>query len=189
MSARTPLDALFAAYLQDLTEMARLAVKEQEQGLRAAQTLVGKLAMETMRLSVYERVFLLPVVADVVPDGRRVADDTVAKLDGLERLATGLEDLDPSGADSLEPLRALAHGVEDLAREQRGTLLPAVAAALPDRDLIALGDKVTPTQEAGATHSHPKVTGGHDLTLWPKKGVVNALRDVFAAEVAVRTKA
>ncbi|WP_147432018.1 hypothetical protein [Motilibacter peucedani] len=186
MSSRVPLDALFAAYLHDLAELARLARKEQEEGLRSAQSLVGKLVLESVRVSVYERVFLLPVVADVLPDGSARAQSAVGALDSLETRAAALEGLDHSSADALAPLTALVDVVEDLARDQLTTLLPAVAEALPERDLMALGERVTPTMESGATHSHPKVTGGHDLTLWPQRGVTKALRDVLSAEAATR---
>jgi hypothetical protein len=186
MSSRVPLDALFAAYLHDLTELARLARKEQEEGLRSAQSLVGKLVLESVRVSVYERAFLLPVVADVLPDGTARAQGAMAALDALEAHAAALEGLDHSSADALTPLTSLVHVVEDLAREQRTSLLPAVADALPERDLLSLGERVTPTAESGPTHSHPKVTGGHDLTLWPQRGVTKALREVLTSEVSAR---
>lgn len=189
MSSRTPIDALFAAYLHDLTEIARLACSEQERGLRSAQSLVGKLVLESVRVSVYERLFLVPVVADVLEDGPARARAIAASLNQLEELARALEGLDPRTEQALPVLSTLKTFVEDLARDQRAVLLPDLAAALPERDLVALGERVTPTAETGATHSHPKVTGGHDLTLWPKRGVSAALRESLTSEARQRSGA
>ncbi|RZS82735.1 hypothetical protein EV189_3130 [Motilibacter rhizosphaerae] len=184
MTSRTPLDALFAGYLRDLVQIAELARVQRERENRAANSLVGKLALEAVRLSAYERAFLLPVAAEVLDDGPAVVDREVARLDRLEELVGGLEALDmATGGPALD---AVADYAAELASDQRHGLLPRLAQALPAGDLVELGARVTPTQEPGSTHSHPKLTGGHDVTTWPGVGMLHSLREAFATEISLR---
>jgi len=186
MSSRTPLDALFAGYLHDLVQLADLARTEQAAGMRSAGTLVGKLALEAMRISVYERQFLLPVVADVLDDGPALVDRELAALDRLEDHVQRLEGLEVAAPGAGDVLSGLTDCAAEIASSQRHDLLPRLAQALPINDLTALAARVTPTQEPGATHSHPKLPAGHDITLWPGVGMTSALRAALTDEAAAR---
>src|SRR3954447_25846860 len=94
MSSRTPPDALFAGYDHDLAQLAQLAHDEHAEGRRDAKALVGKLVLEGVRVSVYERHFLLPIVAEELDDGPARARAEVERLDELERALAALEGLD-----------------------------------------------------------------------------------------------
>lgn len=189
MSSRMPIDALFAGYLHDLAQLAEMARREQAAGMRSAGSLVGKLALESLRVSVYERQFLLPVVAEVFDDGPAVVDRELAALDRLEEHVQGLEGLRVADARAGSVLSGLARVTAELAHSQRHGLLPRLAEALPINDLTALAERVTPTQEPGATHSHPKLPAGHDLTMWPGPGMTSALRAALTDEAAERAEA
>jgi hypothetical protein len=189
MSSRTPLDALFAGYLHDLVSLSDMARHEQAAGMRSAASLVGKLALEAMRISVYERQFLLPVAAEVLDDGPARVDQELKALDGLEEHVLALEGLEVASPRGGEVLSALADYAAQLAQSQRHGILPALADALPVNDLTSLAARVTPTQEPGATHSHPKLPAGHDITLWPGIGMTSALRTALTDEASSRAGA
>ena len=186
MSSRQPLDALFAGYLHDLAELATLVVDEHGRGLRSARTLVGKLVLEGVRVSVYERVFLLPVLRAELPDGEAVVRAELAELDQLERRLTALEGLEPHTPAASAALEQVAEHVLSLARRQRAGVLPLLSEAMGDRDLGRLAEQVTPTHEPGVTHSHPQLPPQWDVQTWPSRGLVVAVRTAFLEEAERR---
>jgi len=186
MSSRVPLDALFAGYLHDLASLAELARDEHAEGLRGARALVGKLALEAVRVSVYERHFLLPVVQESLSDGADRARAEAAALDGLEERVLGLEGLEPGSEAATAALAALHETAVTLAQDQRTGVLPALAEALDDRALIDLAERVSPSQMAGATHSHPSLPQQYDLAQWPTRGLTRAAREALTREARIR---
>ncbi|NHC45368.1 hypothetical protein [Motilibacter aurantiacus] len=186
MSSRVPLDALFAGYVHDLAQLAELARDEHAEGLRGSRALVGKLALEAVRVSVYERHFLLPVVRESLSDGDHHARTVTARLDALEQRVVALEGLDPESEAAGVALRALTDTTVDLANEQRSGLLPALAEAVGDRELVFLAERVVPTQQAGTTHSHPKLPQQYDLQHWPQRGLARAAREALEQEARIR---
>ncbi|NHC14153.1 hypothetical protein [Motilibacter deserti] len=186
MSSRVPLDALFAGYLHDLAELAELARDEHAEGLRGARALVGKLVLEALRVSVDERHFLLPVVQEALADGADRSRGIVADLDELEAKVVALEGLDPTTPAAGAALEELTETVVALAREQRAGVLPALAEAVDDRELVALAAPASPTQQAGTTHSHPKLPPQYDLQQWPTRGLARVTREALEHEARIR---
>ena len=150
MDQTSNLVTLFRDYLVDLEKLLDLASsKLTDRG--NAELLIEKVILEAERIVVYEQFFLLPVVADRL--GTATAETEAARLARLDQLAVGLStSTEGERAQAFEGLRRAAVELSD---HQRSSLLPRVADVFDEAILLELGTHVTPTQETGATHSHP----------------------------------
>ena len=182
---RDTLVTLFDGYHNDLAQLARVVVSDLASGDRPGVDLLGKLALETARIVVYEQYFLLPVLRDAVPDGTAVAAREAARVAGLAERMQVLERLPVDAPDFRPALIAFARGADELAEQRRASVYPALQTALDDEALADVGSRVTPTAEPGPTHSHPTEAKRYE-SMWPRPGFLTAMINVFADEVQLR---
>jgi hypothetical protein len=182
---RDTLVDLFDAYHSDLAMLSRLVSGDLNRRRRPAVDLLGKLGLETARLLVYEQFFLLPVLRDAVSDGDAVAAREAERLETVADRMRELEALSPDDAAFDGALRAYVAAVAELGEQRRSTVYPALTNALDRRQLEDIGERVTPTHAAGATHSHPTEAKRY-ASEWPRPGFLDDMVRVFAEEVRLR---
>jgi hypothetical protein len=95
-----------------------------------------------------ERQYLYPAVKIVLAGGRELVGDEIAIEQALQRELAGVTHLERA-----------AHLIRDHVRRHTGvagqTLLPSVAAALSQEELVRLGNRVQVVQEEAPTRPHP----------------------------------
>jgi hypothetical protein len=182
MSATSTVVTMLDGYVRDLRSLLDNVSHEFERG-DVSSGLLGKVCLESARLVAYHRLFLLPTLSSV-PDGGELVRSADERLDAVLAASRALETVDPG--DAAQPLGKLAAVVDELGSATRANVHPVVERNVPAEVLTDLGGRVTGTQEAGTTHSHPAALKRYDGTMWPRPGFTDAAYDAFVDEVRTR---
>lgn len=115
----------------------------------------GVLVATLVRHAVAEQEYVYPTVAEVAPNGERLADRGRAQHAQLDETIQQLSTADPSGPEFRRLLRALAGEVRRHLRYDVAELFPTLRRVCTRADLARLGERVAGTQPANADTRFP----------------------------------
>jgi hemerythrin superfamily protein len=127
-----------------------------------------------------EEEILYPVVAEVLPDGERLAQEARDEHRTVKELLSELEDLDPAGARFDERVRSLIDDVTHHVAEEEGQMFPRLRQALPKKRLKVMGEALGVARLVAPTRPHPKLpdTPPANVVVGAAVAVVDRARDV-----------
>lgn len=150
------------------------------------EELVEKLFVEVMRHQVAEVTFLDPLIRMRLDDGDEIAatvltqhEQLEASLRAFERLEDGTDEFDAA----LTNMRAT---LDEHARHQEHEVLPMLQSSIDSTDLDDVAARMLPTQQAGATMSHPSLPGKGTMSTDRRAGLTDRVRDAFLVTEGVR---
>jgi Hemerythrin HHE cation binding domain len=182
---RDELSATLRRYHHEVDHVLDL-IDQLEPGDRRRDQLIGKLFIEVMRHQVAEVTFLDPLIRMRLDQGDDLA---AAELDQHERLEASLRALErvDDGTEGFEAaLRELRSSLHDHARHQEQLVIPQLQDTIDSSDLDDVAARMMPTEQAGATMSHPARPGQGTFSTESRTGLTDRVRDAFLVTEGVR---
>ncbi len=183
--AEDDLTATLKQYHHEIDHLLDL-IDEHPPGDGRREELIGKLFVEVMRHQVAEVTFVDPLIRMRIDDGDDVAAAELGQHEQLEASLRGLERVDDGTQDFESALHELRASLHDHAGHQERQVLPLLYAAIDNSDLNDVAARMEPTQQAGATMSHPSLPGEGTLSTQPRVGLTDRVRDAFLVTEGVR---
>ena len=167
--AQDELSPTITRYHHEIEHLLDL-IEELPPGDTRREELVEKLFVEVMRHQVAEVTFLDPLIRMRLDDGDETAAAMLTQHEQLETSLRGFERLE-DGTDEFDAaLKSLRAALDDHARHQEHEVLPTLQSSIDTHDLDDVAARMVPTQQAGATMSHPSQPGeGHDVDRAPQR--------------------
>jgi hemerythrin-like domain-containing protein len=134
---------------------------------------------ELMRHSVAEEMYVYPVIADEITDGKQKVEHDKQEHQELEETMKELESLEPGDARFLEVVGRLQEQVRHHATDEENTQFPELRSSLSQDRLVHMGEQVERAKMAAPTRPHPAAPHSelfHKLA-GPGVGLVDRLRD------------
>lgn len=185
MDARTKHESdLIKVITDDHREIER-AFAEMESGLGTPEyrrQLADHVIADLVRHSVAEEQFMYPDARDALADGDKLVDQEIAEHSEAEQLMKNLEDVQPTDPKFDQTVGALINDVRQHIEEEERSLLPALQAACPEKQLRHLGQKVLLAKDAAPTRPHPSApdTPPANLILDAGAGLIDKVRDALS---------
>jgi hypothetical protein len=179
------LTATLKRYHREIDHLLDL-IDQLSPGDRRREELVEKLFVEVMRHQVAEVTFVDPLLRMRLDDGDDIAAAELTQHEHLEASLRGMERLE-DGTDAFEAaLRDLRAALDEHARHQEQQVLPQLRETIDSADLDDVAARMLPTQQAGATMSHPSKPGEGTLSTGRRVGLTDRVRDAFLVTEGVR---
>jgi hypothetical protein len=183
--ASDELSATLQRYHHEVDHLLDL-IDEHSPDDRRRGELIGKLFIEVMRHQVAEVTFLDPLVRMRLDRGDELAATELEQHEHLEASLRALERVD-DGTDAFEAaLQQLRTSLHEHARHQEQFVMPQLQEAIDSKDLDDVAARMMPTEQAGATMSHPSRPGRGTLSIEPRAGLTDRVRDAFLVTEGVR---
>ncbi len=183
--AQDELSPTITRYHHEIEHLLDL-IEERPPGDTRREELVEKLFVEVMRHQVAEVTFLDPLIRMRLDDGDETATAMLTQHEQLETSLRGFERLE-DGTDEFDAaLKSLRTALDDHARHQEHEVMPILQSSIDTHDLDDVAARMVPTQQAGATMSHPSQPGEGTMSTERRSGLTDRVRDAFLVTEGVR---
>jgi Hemerythrin HHE cation binding domain len=182
---RDELSATLKRYHREIDHLLDL-IDQLSPGDSRREDLLEKLFVEVMRHQVAEVTFVDPLLRMRLNDGDEIAATELTQHEHLEATLRSLERVE-DGTEAFDAaLRDLREFLDEHARHQEQQVLPQLRATIDSSDLDDVAARMLPTQQAGATMSHPSQPGHGTLSTDRRVGLTDRVRDAFLVTEGVR---
>jgi hypothetical protein len=182
---RDELSATLKRYHWEIDHLLDL-IGQLSPGDHRREELIEKLFVEVMRHQVAEVTFLDPLIRMRVRDGDEIAATELLQHEHLEASLRSLERIEDGTPAFDAALRDLHEALDEHERHQEEQLLPQLRATIDSADLDGVAARMLPTQQAGATMSHPSKPSEGTLSTKRRVGLTDRVRDAFLVTEGVR---
>lgn len=183
--AHEELSPTITRYHREIDHLLDL-IEQRSPGDTRREELVEKLFVEVMRHQVAEVTFLDPLIRMRLDDGDEIAAAMLTQHEQLEASLRALERLEDGTAEFEAALNNVRVALNGHAHHQEHEVLSMLQSSIDSHDLDDVAERMLPTEQAGATMSHPSQPGQGTLSTERRVGLTDRVRDAFLVTEGVR---
>lgn len=144
---------------------------------------VGQIIRELSMHAVVEEMLLYPAARRSVPDGERLADESLDEHQDVKEMLAQLDGMDADDDRVTTLITDLQDAVTSHAQEEETELLPALESALGVAAMESLGKRMERAKAAAPTRPHPHApnTPPGNVIVGIPTGMVDRMRDALDA--------